>query len=462
VSEHGGTPDLWLRQITGGDPVRLTNDAAEEADPIYARDGETIYFTRIDATGLSIWRIGALGGQARRIVNNARKPAPSPDGGSLAYFVPDADGTGDTLAVISLDGGGPRTVARRFTGGNLNGRAAWSPDGRWLAYSRWELFAPFNLFVVEVSTERERQVTQFSRSSEGIETQTWLPDNRHLVVSYVPQSTFFQSDLGVLDIQDGSISRLTFNIAQDFSSLSVSTDGSRLIATVAQTRREVWKVPLGPDPEANGRAAVRVLDSSQDPMWTFVSRDGRTLLFNNATTGARNLWTMPLDRSTPPRQITMIEGDNVMHSSLSPDGSRVAFASRARGHSDIWTQNVDGSDLRQLTDDEAPDAWPVWSPDGQSIVFASLHERQWETRHVAAAGGPAEKVLDGFFRGDWIHQAGRDGTWIVSSVVGNGIRLIDFEQHSVVWEEHFEGARSSTAYELPMFSPDGRFISAVR
>ena len=55
-------------------------------------------------------------------------------------------------------------------------------------------------------------------------------------------------------------------------------------------------------------------------MWTFVSRDGRTLLFNNATTGTRNLLTMPLDRSAPPRQITMIEGDNVMHSSISPDG----------------------------------------------------------------------------------------------------------------------------------------------
>ena len=455
VSEHGGTPDLWLRQIAGGEPVRLTNDAAEEADPIYSADGETIHFTRIDATGSSIWRIGALGGQGRRIVSNARKPTLSPDGRSLAYFVPDPDGTGDALVVSALDGSGTRTVAGRFTGGNLNGRAAWSPDGRWLAYNRWELFAPFNLFVLEVSTGRERQVTHFSRSGEGIESQTWLPDNRHLVVSYVPQSTFFQSDLGVLDIEDGSISRLTFNIAQAFGSLSVSADGTRLIATANQTRREVWKVPLGPDPDANGRAAVRILDSSQDPMWTFVSRDGRTLLFNNATTGTRNLWTMPLDGSASPRQITMIEGDNVMHSALSPDGSRVAFASRARGHSDIWTQNIDGSDLRQLTNDEAADDWPVWSPDGKWIVFASLHQRQWETRRIPSAGGAAEKILDGFFRGDWIRRPDGDGTWLVS-LVGSRLRLIDFERRTLVWEERFEGAG------LPMFSPDGRFISVVR
>src|SRR5438093_8451961 len=48
---------------SGGEPVRLTNDTAEEADLIYAPDGETIYFTRIDNDGSAIWRIGVLGGQ---------------------------------------------------------------------------------------------------------------------------------------------------------------------------------------------------------------------------------------------------------------------------------------------------------------------------------------------------------------------------------------------------------------
>jgi len=130
--------------------------------------------------------------------------------------------------------------------------------------------------------------------------------------------------LGIVDVQDGSSSRLTFNIEQTFSSLSVSADGTRLIATTVQTRRELWKVPLGSDAEANGRAATRILDGSQDPMWTYVSRDGRTLLFNNATTGSRNLWIMPLDKSTPPKQITTVPGFSVLHSSLSPDGLRVA------------------------------------------------------------------------------------------------------------------------------------------
>ncbi len=458
VSQHGGTPDIWLRQIAGGEPVRLTNDTAEETDLIYAPDSETIYFTRIDNAGQAIWRIGVLGGQERRIVSSARMPVPSTDGHSIAYYVNESDSVGDALVVTPLEGSGTRTLARRILSGALVTRPAWSPDGRWLSYVRGGLFAPNNLFVVEVSTGQEHAVTQFSRSGEGIESHVWLPDNRHVVVSYVPQSTFFQTDLGMLDAQDGSISRLTFNVAQGFNSLSLSADGTRLIATANQYRREVWRVPLGPDPDANGRGAERVIDSSQDPMWIYVSRDGRTLLFNNATTGTRNLWTMPLDRSAPPRQITAIAGDNVMHSSLSPDGSRVAFASRATGNSDIWTQNVDGSELHQLTNDDAADVWPVWSPDGQRIVFGSLRVGGWETRLVPVAGGPAEKVVDGFFRGDWIRQPGGNGTWLVSSLAGGGIRLIDFERRTVVWEERL----GRTGFSLPMFSPDGHWISLPR
>lgn len=259
---------------------RLFN--AEEADPIYAPDGETIYFTRIDTTGPAIWRIGVLGGQARKIVSNARIPVPSSDGRNLAYILSDSDSAGDALVVGALDGSSIRTLARGILGTFVT-RPAWSPEGRWLSYVRGGLFAPNNLFAVEVSTGQERQVTQFNRSGEGVQPLAWLPDNHHLVVSYVPQRTFFQSDLGVLEIEGGSISRLTFNVPQGFSSLSVSADGTRLIATADQTSREVWKVPLGPDPDANGRTAVRLLESSQDPMWTFASRDGRTLLFNNAT-----------------------------------------------------------------------------------------------------------------------------------------------------------------------------------
>ena len=315
--------------------------------------------------------------------------------------------------------------------------------------------------MVEVETGEIRQVTNFTTSADGIQAHVWLPDNRHLVVAYVVGGIGqLSNDLGLLDVENGSISRLTLSAAQSFESLSVSADGSRLIAVARKFEREVWKVPFGPDPEANGRAATRILDRVVDPLWTHVSRDGTTLLYNTATTGSRNLWTMPLDGSASARQITTIADGSVMHASLSPDGARVAFVASKRetGSSDVWVQNVDGSGLRQLTDDENADSWPVWSPDGRTIIFgAILPGRGQRTHHrVPVDGGPVEEFLDGQFRGDLIPQPDGSGAWLVTSwPAGGGLRLIDYENRTVLWEEQLAGWNLS----MPMFSPDGKLIS---
>lgn len=54
--------------------------------------------------------------------------------------------------------------------------------------------------------------------------------------------------------------------------------------------------------------------------------------------------------------------------SVSPDGSRVAFASSRSGRSQVWVMNTDGSGLTQLTNMYDAGA-PRWSPDGSLIAF---------------------------------------------------------------------------------------------
>jgi eukaryotic-like serine/threonine-protein kinase len=459
VSDHAGTPDIWFRQVSGGEPVRLTNDAIEESDLAFAPDGESIYFSRLEQGASqgasSIWQVGTLGGQARKVIVNGHSPALSPDGRTLAYMVLERPAI-ETLVVSALDGSEKRTLARDVPS-FPRVRPAWAPDGHRIAYVRAGLFAPANLFIVDTRDGREHQVTQFARAGQTLGSPAWLPDNRHLVVSYAPYSrTQSPADLAVVDAEDGSISRLTTTISESFTYPSLSADGSRLIATGGTLFREVWRVPLvRATTHVNSPAAERIIDGTQDPLWIFATRDGRTLLYNSPASGSRNLWMVGLDGSSKARQITAVAGDAIGHCSLSPNGTRVAFVSFASGTSDIWTQNVDGSDLRQLTNDAAADSWPVWSPDGHSIVYTSATGANQETRLVSADGGPSQKLIDGFFRGDWVEQPGASGTWIVTFNGTDGIRLIDVEKRVVVWEEHIAGI----GFALPMFSPDHRAIS---
>ena len=51
VSGKGGSRDIWVRQVSGGEPLQVTRDAAVETDLVYAPDGETLYYTTLGRSG---------------------------------------------------------------------------------------------------------------------------------------------------------------------------------------------------------------------------------------------------------------------------------------------------------------------------------------------------------------------------------------------------------------------------
>lgn len=57
--------------------------------------------------------------------------------------------------------------------------------------------------------------------------------------------------------------------------------------------------------------------------------------------------------------------------SFSYDGKQVAFTSFRDGNAEIYTMNIDGSNVRRITDHPAFDNYPVFSPDGTQIAYAS-------------------------------------------------------------------------------------------
>ncbi|MCA1613157.1 MAG: serine/threonine-protein kinase [Acidobacteria bacterium] len=81
--------------------------------------------------------------------------------------------------------------------------------------------------------------------------------------------------------------------------------------------------------------------------------------------------------------------------SLAPQGTEVAYASRADGDCDIYVQRVGGENARNLTGD-APDddTQPAYSPDGARIAFRS--ERQGGGIFVIGATGESARRLTDF------------------------------------------------------------------
>jgi Tol biopolymer transport system component len=58
---------------------------------------------------------------------------------------------------------------------------------------------------------------------------------------------------------------------------------------------------------------------------------------------------------------------------ISPRGDRIVFTSTRDGDLDIYTMNLDGSDVRRLTTEPGYDGGPFFSPDGALIVYRAHH-----------------------------------------------------------------------------------------
>ena len=68
------------------------------------------------------------------------------------------------------------------------------------------------------------------------------------------------------------------------------------------------------------------------------------------------------------RQLTNEPGYDA-EATVSPDGKKIVFTSTRSGDLELWTMNIDGSDVRQVTRDLGYDGGAFFSPDSKKLVF---------------------------------------------------------------------------------------------
>ncbi len=81
---------------------------------------------------------------------------------------------------------------------------------------------------------------------------------------------------------------------------------------------------------------------------------------------------------------------------VSPDGSKIAFMSSARGATnwEIWVMNADGSNPQRLTENGSNEGLPAWSPDGNSIAYVSDQGGSWAVWAMNTDGSNQRKLFN--------------------------------------------------------------------
>lgn len=167
------------------------------------------------------------------------------------------------------------------------------------------------------------------------------------------------------------------------------------------------------------------------------------------------------------RQIDIGPGKDAVQPAWSPNGARIAYWGLRGTHRDIWTVAVRGGEPVAVTNDDATDWNPVWSPDGKYLYFASDSHgamRFWRVPIDQTAGrvlGEREAVT-GSGAESWHPSFSRDGRRLIYVnylVKENFFRVAFDPQKEIVADARTPitgGERRVTAPEL---SPDGQWLA---
>lgn len=192
---------------------------------------------------------------------------------------------------------------------------------------------------------------------------------------------------------------------------------------------DIWRLDL-----ESGEALNLTQNEAKNhsPAW---SPDGEWIAFASVRDNAYwELYVMPADGSEV-RRLTFWEEASDLSPTWSPDGTRLAFASKRDSNWEIYSMDLEGSNVLRLTDNPADDTNPAWSPDGSRIAFESTRDGFTDIFVMPAVGGRAVNVSNTSWATDlgptWSPDGGRiafysdrDGGWNVHVMASDGTDIV--------------------------------------
>ncbi|MGI8884022.1 MAG: S41 family peptidase [Pyrinomonadaceae bacterium] len=129
-----------------------------------------------------------------------------------------------------------------------------------------------------------------------------------------------------------------------------------------------------------------------------------------------DVWTAAADGGTA--QLLVSHPANESRPLFSPDGKRLAFISNRTGGGDVYVLNLETSDLRRLTFDDALDQLDAWSHDGNWIYFSSTSKDiagMNDIFRVSASGGTPMQVSSDRYTNEFWSSPLADGSILFSA-----------------------------------------------
>ncbi len=414
-----GNLDIWVQQVGGGEPIRLTKHAADDSEPAFSPDGTKVVF-RSERDGGGVYVVSALGGEPRRIADQGRGPRFSPDGEWIAYWVGDLGFfSRNRLYVIPSAGGQPRQLQPEFSSAYY---PAWSPDGKHLLFlgvRDGSIFDAKRFDWWVTPTEGGAAVgtgasALFQRQGLPRDRGDWLGDRIIFSAGSESQSSLWQVPISKNWRVGDSPQRLTLGTGID---VQPSAGAERLVFTASSGNIDLWSVPLNKEGKALGELSRLTSNAAIDDS-PFVSADGKKVVFVSDRGGNPDVWLKDLNSgresavtATPAREGLPI---------LSPDGALVLYGLFVPNASvRPYLIGLSGGVARKLCDVCDGPYYHIWS-DGKRMLYRKGDKvQQWQIALHNVDTGEETALLKHSKYGLTAARMSPDERWIVFQTVIN-------------------------------------------
>jgi len=434
--------------------ILLPEKVANPASAI-SPDGQYLVFAARGGGGpLSVRSLNSLSAQSLAGTEGAILPFWSPDSKSIGFF---AQGK---LQRIEVTGGPALSLADVLSprGGT------WGNDGSGGNSGGVILFAPTAngpILRIPAGGGAVSPVTKLRPSEVSHRLPWFLPDGRHFLysathASYVDQNTIHIGELSspedrvIAEADSQALYSLGFLLFLRRDTLMAQPfDAQRGIATGDP-------VPLEQQIQRPGLPAYANFSASTNGLLAF-----------GAGSGGNSQLTW-VDRSG--KQLGLLgEPSDINSIRFSPDGKNVAAALGPGGYlnnPDIWIYDAIRGLRARFTFDPAVDIFPVWSPDGRSIIFASAQRQRFDLYRKSADGTGAQEPLYLDSMDKYPTSWSPDGKFLLYNATGvgagNSIWVLPLTpERPGAPLKPFLFAQAALNLISAQFSPDGRWVAYV-
>jgi Tol biopolymer transport system component len=269
------------------------------------------------------------------------------------------------------------TAAPQPITGIENAFPAWSPDGSKILFQS-NRTGEWHLYTMKPDGSG---VTDLTPQMKDCRNASYSPDGTKIV--------FYSSMSGNDEIYvmraDGTGARdVTNNPASDIHP-HWTPDGTKIVFNSLRDDPNAYDIYVM---NADGTGVKRLTATPDDETCAQLSPDGRHMLFLRGFGNGNNDIMLADADAKNAVNLSATPGALEGWPSWSPDGRRVLYSSSRSGVYVIYVVNVDGTELRPLTDGMATseDARAAWSPDGSKIVFTRRRGTTMDIWVMAVAG----------------------------------------------------------------------------